>query len=112
MCARARACDTQAAAKVQGNNTSCPCAVSQYAGVAALTKVDATFGKEQLVNFRRKRDFVVQRLRSMPGVFCPVPQGKASVSKYQLTYPGLAHLCAVPKGSWMIVLRNHISRHV
>jgi len=66
---------TKAAAKVQGNNTSCPCAVSQYAGVAALTKVDATFGKEQLVNFRRKRDFVVQRLRSMPGVFCPVPQG-------------------------------------
>ena len=67
---------TQAAAKVQGNNTSCPSSVSQHAALAALTKVDLKpYAEEQVGNFRRKRDYVLRRLRGMAGVACPLPQG-------------------------------------
>jgi len=66
---------TKAAAKVQGNNTSCPCSISQHAGVAALTSVDEAYLADQVANFRRKRDYVVGRLRAMPDVTCPLPQG-------------------------------------
>jgi len=65
----------KAMAKVQGNNTSCPSSIAQHAGVAAVTHAHGAFAEAATANFRRKRDYVVGRLRGMAGVSCPVPQG-------------------------------------
>jgi len=65
----------KAAAKVQGNNTSCPCSISQWAGVAALQNVDEAFLQQQVCNLRMKRDFIIPRLNAIEGVTCPIPQG-------------------------------------
>jgi len=54
--------------KVQSQNTSSPCSVSQYAAIAALREPDAAWLKEAVAGYRKKRDFVVRRLRAMPGV--------------------------------------------
>jgi len=61
--------------KVQSQNTSCPCSVSQHAAVAALREVPSSFQKDAVANFRQKRDYVLSRLRAIPGVSCPTPQG-------------------------------------
>ena len=45
---------TKACAKVQGNNTSCPCSLSQWAALAALTKTPPSFLTESIANFRSK----------------------------------------------------------
>jgi len=72
----------KAMAKVQGNNTSCPSSVAQHAGVAAVAHAHGDFALGCVENFRKKRDYVVARLRAMPGVECPVPQ----VHKYIYIY--------------------------
>jgi len=61
--------------KVQSQNTSCPCSVSQHAAIAALD-VPPSFQQDSIANFREKRDYVLGRLRAIPGVACPAtPQG-------------------------------------
>jgi len=60
--------------KVQSQNTSCPCSVSQHAAIAAL-KVPKSFQEEAIANFREKRDYVLRRIRAVPGVTCETPQG-------------------------------------
>ena len=52
--------------KVQSQNTSCPCSVSQHAAVAALREVPPAFQKDAVANFRQKRDYVLGRLRAIP----------------------------------------------
>ena len=64
----------QAVIKLQSHSTSNPTSVSQKAAVAALS------GPQQVVThmleeYRRRRDFVVGRLRAIPGVNCREPQG-------------------------------------
>jgi aspartate aminotransferase len=60
--------------KLQSHSTSNPCSISQKAAVAALSasqeSVDA-----MLAEYRRRRDFVIERLRSIPGVKCAEPRG-------------------------------------
>jgi len=66
---------TAACNKVQSQNTSCPCSISQHAAIAALRDVPPSFQTEAIANFRAKRDFVLQRLNAMPHISCPTPQG-------------------------------------
>lgn len=63
-----------AAAKVQGQFTSAPSSISQKAGVAAL-EMGLEPVHEMVEAFRRRRDYVLERLRAIDGIKCPTPQG-------------------------------------
>ena len=54
--------------KVQSQNTSSPCSVSQFAAEASIRQLDAKWLSGAVAGYRKKRDFVVGRLRAMPGV--------------------------------------------
>jgi aspartate aminotransferase len=65
---------TEAMDNLQSQETSNPCSISQYAAVAALT------GPQNCVvtmrnEFAIRREYVLQRLRAMPGVSIPAPGG-------------------------------------
>ncbi len=64
----------QASAKIQGQFTSAPSSISQKAGVAALN-MGLEPVHEMVAAFRRRRDYVLERLRGIDGVRCPTPQG-------------------------------------
>jgi aspartate aminotransferase len=64
----------KAAAKVQSQFTSAPCSISQKAGLAAL-QMDKGPIREMVSAFRQRRDFLLQRLRTIAGVACPKPEG-------------------------------------
>jgi len=66
---------TKACAKVQSQNTSCPNSVAQHAGVAYLNEVPDGFWVDNAKSFRAKRDYVLGRVRAVPGLTCPTPQG-------------------------------------
>ncbi|MDE2889116.1 MAG: pyridoxal phosphate-dependent aminotransferase [Gemmatimonadota bacterium] len=61
-------------AKVQSQETTNTCTISQYAAIEALTgtqeSVDAMRDE-----FRKRRDLIVERLNCLPGVSCRLPQG-------------------------------------
>lgn len=63
-----------ACAKVQSQFTSGPSSISQKAGVAAL-EMDKEPIQEMVAAFRRRRDFLIDALNSLPGVECPTPEG-------------------------------------
>ena len=65
---------TKAARKIQGQTTSAPSTISQYAGLAAL---DLERGPiDMMVSaFRERRDFMLRELSSIPGIICPKPEG-------------------------------------
>jgi len=60
--------------KLQSHSTSNPTSIAQKAAIEALlgdqSPVDA-----MLAEYRRRRDYVVERLRRMPGVRCAEPRG-------------------------------------
>eukprot|EP00587_Corethron_hystrix_P004986 CAMPEP_0113317472 /NCGR_PEP_ID=MMETSP0010_2-20120614/12365_1 /TAXON_ID=216773 ORGANISM="Corethron hystrix, Strain 308" /NCGR_SAMPLE_ID=MMETSP0010_2 /ASSEMBLY_ACC=CAM_ASM_000155 /LENGTH=383 /DNA_ID=CAMNT_0000174457 /DNA_START=321 /DNA_END=1472 /DNA_ORIENTATION=+ /assembly_acc=CAM_ASM_000155 len=58
----------RAIATLQGQITSCPSAISQHAGVAALTKVDDSTMDDIVAGMVRKRDYVLKRLGDIDGV--------------------------------------------
>lgn len=64
----------KAAAKVQSHSTSNITSISQYAAVAAFELAETELQKMR-TTFAERRDFVTQRLRSMPGVSLSLPQG-------------------------------------
>jgi aspartate aminotransferase len=64
----------RAMTKVQGQSTTTACTVSQWAAVAALDGPQ-DFIQTSREAFRRRRDFVVERLNAMPGVSCFRPDG-------------------------------------
>jgi len=59
---------------VQGHNTSNACSISQKAAVEALTGPQIDIEK-MVYEFQRRRNLALSRLRSIPGVSCPQPQG-------------------------------------
>jgi aspartate aminotransferase len=63
-----------AMSKVQSQTTSSICSISQKAAVEALAG-DQSAVAEMVAVFRERRDHIVERLRSIPGVECPVPDG-------------------------------------
>ena len=60
--------------KLQSHSTSNPSSIAQKAGVEALKGSQDSVPK-MLAEYRRRRDFVVPKLRSIPGVVCNMPQG-------------------------------------
>jgi len=60
--------------KLQSHCTSNPTSIAQKAGVEALRGPQESI-PEMLAEYRRRRDFVVQRLRKIPGVSIVTPKG-------------------------------------
>ena len=63
-----------AAAKVQSQLTSAPSSITQRAGVAALAMSLEPVAR-MVEAFRRRRDLMLERVRRLPGVVCPRPEG-------------------------------------
>jgi aspartate/methionine/tyrosine aminotransferase len=64
----------QVVAKLQTNSTSCTATFSQMAGVAAL-RGDQSSVERMVAEFRRRRDAMVEGLRTVPGLKCARPRG-------------------------------------
>jgi aspartate aminotransferase len=60
--------------KLQSHSTSNPTSIAQKAAVEALRGPQESV-QTMLAEYRRRRDFVIQRLRSIPGVRCAEPRG-------------------------------------
>jgi aspartate aminotransferase len=60
--------------KLQSHSTSNPTSISQKAAVEALRGPQESVGV-MLAEYRQRRDFVVKRLRAIPGVKCAEPRG-------------------------------------
>ena len=60
--------------KLQSHSTSNPSSIAQKAAVEALSGPQDSVQK-MLTEYRRRRDFVVEGLRAIPGVRCTNPQG-------------------------------------
>src|SRR5689334_10384530 len=60
--------------KLQSHSTSNPTSIAQKAAVEALRGPQESVGV-MLAEYRKRRDFVVARLRQIPGVKCAEPQG-------------------------------------
>jgi aspartate aminotransferase len=60
--------------KLQSHSTSNPTSIAQKAAAEALRGPQDSV-KIMLAEYRRRRDFVVQRLRAIPGVVCAEPRG-------------------------------------
>jgi aspartate aminotransferase len=60
--------------KLQSHSTSNPTSIAQKAAVEALCGPQESVGA-MLAEYRTRRDFVVARLREMPGVTCAEPRG-------------------------------------
>ena len=64
----------QAALKLQSHSTSNPVSIAQKAAVEALTGPQESVG-EMLAEYAKRRKFVLDRLRAIPGVRCAEPGG-------------------------------------
>ncbi|MET3445486.1 pyridoxal phosphate-dependent aminotransferase [Ralstonia sp. 1138] len=64
----------EAMEKLQGQQTSGACSISQHAALAALTGPQ-DFIAQSRIAFQRRRDTVVELLNQAPGLRCAVPQG-------------------------------------
>src|SRR5689334_1707527 len=60
--------------KLQSHSTSNPTSICQKAAVEALRGPQESVGR-MLAEYRKRRDFVVARLRDIPGVKCAEPRG-------------------------------------
>ncbi len=69
--------------KVQGQSTTNPSSISQWAAVEALTGPQ-DYIPHSVRAFRRRRDLVVDALTNIPGIVCPLPEGAFYV------YPSIA----------------------
>jgi aspartate aminotransferase len=64
----------EAMEKLQGQQTSGACSISQHAALAALNG-DRHFVEHSRVEFQRRRDLVVKLLNRCPGLRCDTPGG-------------------------------------
>src|SRR3989442_8356700 len=60
--------------KLQSHSTSNPTSIAQKAAVEAMRGPQDSV-QTMLAEYRRRRDFVVNRLRAIPGVKCAEPKG-------------------------------------
>ncbi len=61
-------------AKIQSHSTSNPCSISQKASLEALRGPQYDVSK-MVSEFQRRRNYVLMRLQSLPGISCHKPQG-------------------------------------
>lgn len=59
---------------LQDHSTSNPSSIAQWAAVAAISG-DQSYLREMVVEFRKRRDYIVQRLSEIDGVSCLQPDG-------------------------------------
>lgn len=64
----------EAMEKLQGQQTSGACTISQHAALAALTGPQDFIANSRAA-FQKRRDLVVELLNQAPGLHCEVPQG-------------------------------------
>jgi aspartate aminotransferase len=64
----------KAMGNVQSQETSCPSSISQIAAAVALDG-DQACVEQMRREFEVRRDLVCARLRAMPGIRCPIPDG-------------------------------------
>jgi aspartate aminotransferase len=60
--------------KLQSHSTSNPTSIAQKAAIEALTGPQESVGM-MLAEYRRRREYIVGRLRAIPGVTCAEPRG-------------------------------------
>lgn len=60
--------------KLQGQSTSSTSSISQAAAVEALTG-SHDFIADMILSYRERRDLVVNLLKQVPGLDCPIPEG-------------------------------------
>jgi len=60
--------------KIQGHSTSNPTTTAQWATIAAL-KGGLDFVHTMCIEFKKRRDYMVERLNSIKGIQCDMPQG-------------------------------------
>ena len=60
----------KAMSSLQSQETSNPCSISQYAAIAAIQGPQDCV-TEMLEQFTKRRNFVMQRIESIPGLSCP-----------------------------------------
>ena len=64
----------KAISKLQGQSTSCPTSISQYAAIEALTgSQDAV--QQMKIKFLERRNFIVEKLNNIDNVKCQMPGG-------------------------------------
>ena len=61
-------------AKLQGQITSCPNSIAQYASLAALRGGEEEVQK-MVKAFEERRNYIVERLNNFEGVYCKKPSG-------------------------------------
>lgn len=64
----------KAMGKIQSQTTSNPASISQKAAVEALIG-DQSQVKEMVIEFKKRRDYIYQRLQKLPYVSCLMPKG-------------------------------------
>jgi aspartate aminotransferase len=62
------------AVKVRESTTACASSIAQHAAIAALTGPQEPF-EEMYEAFRRRRDYVVDRIEAIDGLSAPRPEG-------------------------------------
>jgi len=82
--------------KIQGQTTSCPNSVAQWAAVAAL-EGPQDFLAVRRQSFAKRRDHVVAELNAAPGIFCGTPDGAfyaypSCVGTFGKRTPGGVHI--------------------
>jgi aspartate aminotransferase len=64
----------EAISNLQDHSTSNPTSIAQKAAVAALSMPD-TFSKEMTIEFQKRRDYIVERLKKMKKISYVLPRG-------------------------------------
>ena len=64
----------KAMSKLQGQSTSCPNSIAQYAAIEALTG-DQGAVSEMVNKFKRRRDFILDGFNSIDHIICNKPKG-------------------------------------
>tara|TARA_B100001250_G_C19794484_1_gene788135 strand:- start:1263 stop:2378 length:1116 start_codon:yes stop_codon:yes gene_type:complete len=78
----------QTMSKLQSQSTSCPTSISQFAAIEALTGPQH-FIEEMRSEFKKRRNYFVDALNSIPGVECKLPGGAFYV------YPNIKELMEI-----------------
>ena len=77
----------QAMGKLQGQSTSCPCSIAQVAATEALIGDQSEVAIMRNV-FKKRRNYIVNRLNKMNGVHCDTPGGAFYVFPNFSSYMG------------------------
>ncbi len=93
----------QAMLKLQSHCTSNTTSIAQKAAIEALRGPQDSVG-QMCAEYRQRRDFVVQGLRDIPGVRCPMPQGAFYV------YPNVGAYLKIDGGTSTMELVGRLLR--